>query len=179
MAEAIVLELIEKCFESEKDELKKIKKKRKLTTDCDNPTTKKESIYKKQKLDNLQDQKAATPQKPQTPINKFLEGFKFKNKINKQETTTHQKHQKPPTPLPQEKKNEKEIFMSKFARMKNKFEKEKVKTLKGCNKLENVKKKLSSTPKSDKKQPCTTNHHQTYHKSTPNNPPESEPYPTK
>ena len=42
-----------------------MKKKRKLTTDCDNPTTKKENIYKKQKLDNLQDQKAATPQKPQ------------------------------------------------------------------------------------------------------------------
>ena len=156
MVEAIVLELIEKCLESEKDELKKMKKKRKLTTDCDNPTTKKENIYKKQKLDNLQDQKAATtpktpkaPEKRNTtpaPIRKFLEGFKFKNKISKQETPTHPKHPKPTTPLPQENKNEKEIFMSKFTRMKNKFEKEKVKTMKGCNKIENVKKKLSSTP---------------------------------
>ena len=39
-------------FEKEKDELRKVqKKKRKFTTDCDNPTSIKENIYKKQKLD--------------------------------------------------------------------------------------------------------------------------------
>ena len=82
--------------------------------DCDNPTTIKENIYKKQKLDNLQDQEAATPPETQEysekrntttpgPIKTFLEGFKFKNKIKKQENPIHQKPQKPPlppTPLP-------------------------------------------------------------------------------
>ena len=52
-AEALVMEIIEKCFvlsfEKEKDELRKVQKKRKMTTDCDNPTTIKENIYKKTK----------------------------------------------------------------------------------------------------------------------------------
>ena len=107
-----------------------------MTTDCYNHTTKKEIVYKKQKLDNLHDQEAVTTP-PETqeyseernattpgPIKTFLGGFKFKRKIKKQDTSTHSKPQKPATPPEKKIETEKEIFMSKFNRLKNKFEKE-------------------------------------------------------
>ena len=149
LAEALVMEVIENCFEQslkkDKEELRKVTKKRKLNTDCDTNTKKKEKeiVHKKQKLENLQHQEAATPT-PTTPgpIGIFLEGFKFKTKIKKQDCISKQNPQNPPPP---EEKNEKEIFMSKFARLKSKFEKEKVKNVKSCKKKENPKTKMKMT----------------------------------
>ena len=52
LAEAIVTEIVNKSselsFENEMDRRKNLqKKKRKMTTDCDNPTTEKEIVYTK------------------------------------------------------------------------------------------------------------------------------------
>ena len=125
--------------------------KRKLNDDCDNPTTtqkEKEIVFKKQKLDNFHDQEAVTTP-PETqenleernattpgPIKTFLGGFKFKVKIKNQDTLTHSIPQKPATPPKKKIETEKELFMSKFSRLKSKFEKEKVKSGKSCNKVE-------------------------------------------
>ena len=46
LAESIVLELFEKCLESKKDELKKIKKKENLLQIVTNPSTKKKISIK-------------------------------------------------------------------------------------------------------------------------------------
>ena len=78
LAEALVMEVVKKCFEQsfkkENDELRKVQKKRILNTDCDTNTKIKEeeNIYKKQKLENLQHQEAATPPTTPGPIGTFL-----------------------------------------------------------------------------------------------------------
>ena len=117
LAEALVMEVVKNCFEQsskkENDELGKVNKKRKLNNDCDTNTKikEKENVYKKQKLENLQHQEAATPPTTPGPIGTFLEGFKFKTKIKKQDNIFQQNPQNPPPP---EEKNKEKKFHVKI-----------------------------------------------------------------